>query len=385
MNLLTSAVSIPISLLCLGFWLGGLCPAWSCAVPVFRYALERWPPAPYQLIVVDPERPDAEQQAVLNRLKSVPGSRDAEANLAVHHLDPQGNPVAALPPGLGPLPTTNTPALVLCYPAGAENRGVVWSGGLTQTNLDQLLESPARRRLVQHLVRGDCAVWVLLESGDPASDDAAARLLQTRIEHLEKTLTLPKPDFDDSADQPPAAATNELKIAFSLLRLSRNDPAETVFVRTLLGLEDDLADAREPIAFPVFGRGRALYALVGKGINNETIDEACAHLVGACSCIVKEENPGLDLLLSAPWDDLVRPILTSISEASELTGFPSVADVSPRTNPPQAALESAAAATGLPTRSSATNWVLSRTLMITGGLGALFLISASLWLWFRQG
>jgi len=58
------------------------------------------------------------------------------------------------------------------------------------------------------------------------------------------------------------------------------------------------------MAFPVFGRGRALYALVGDGINKETIGEACVFLATACTCMVKEQNPGTDLILAADWGEI---------------------------------------------------------------------------------
>ena len=50
---------------------------------------------------------------------------------------------------------------------------------------------------------------------------------------------------------------------------------------------------------PVFGQGRALYALVGDGIKHETIDRAATFLIGKCSCEVREQNPGFDLLLAS--------------------------------------------------------------------------------------
>ena len=49
-----------------------------------------------------------------------------------------------------------------------------------------------------------------------------------------------------------------------------------------------------------------LYALCGAGINKEEIAKAAAFLVGACSCKVKRECPGVDLLLTADWDALAE-------------------------------------------------------------------------------
>ena len=42
-------------------------------------------------------------------------------------------------------------------------------------------------------------------------------------------------------------------------------------------------------------------ALVGAGITAENIKDAAAFLAGPCSCEVKRDNPGVDLLLTAEW------------------------------------------------------------------------------------
>jgi hypothetical protein len=45
--------------------------------------------------------------------------------------------------------------------------------------------------------------------------------------------------------------------------------------------------------------------LIGAGITPDNIHESAAFLVGACSCEVKDLNPGFDLLLTANWDVLL--------------------------------------------------------------------------------
>jgi hypothetical protein len=52
----------------------------------------------------------------------------------------------------------------------------------------------------------------------------------------------------------------------------------------------------------VFGRGRALEPLIGRGIHPDNIMEVSSYLCGACSCEIKDQNPGIDLLLAANWD-----------------------------------------------------------------------------------
>ncbi|HLH29106.1 MAG TPA: hypothetical protein VKW77_09320, partial [Acidimicrobiales bacterium] len=56
------------------------------------------------------------------------------------------------------------------------------------------------------------------------------------------------------------------------------------------------------VAFPVFGRGRVLWGLAGRGLTADNIGESGVFLTGACSCEAKELNPGVDLLFAADWE-----------------------------------------------------------------------------------
>jgi hypothetical protein len=77
----------------------------------------------------------------------------------------------------------------------------------------------------------------------------------------------------------------------------------------------------QPMAFPVFGRGRALYALVGKGIAPDVIEEACVFLTGGCQCTVKAQNPGVDLIMNVDWNNLVIPTEIHDEKLPPLAGF----------------------------------------------------------------
>ncbi len=318
------------SIVAFGLALAPLCGL-PCSVPVFRYALERWEPASYEAIVLHRGPLSATQQSLVARLTTDAVSNGPPANIVVQTADVAGNLSAPVLDLWKKQPTNDLPRVVLLYPKGAPAQGEVWSGPLNAESVGGILDSPARRHLAQRLLQGDCAVWLLLESGDKAQDQAAAQRLQARIEHLQKTLKLSKIEAEDVANRLVSVPESELKVAFSSLALRRNDPAEAVLVRMLLGSEEDLAGQKEPIAFLVFGRGRALFGLVGKGINEEMIDEASAFLVGPCSCVVKEENPGLDLLVAMDWENQILAHTVSTPEPPELTGL--TARPAP-TNPP---------------------------------------------------
>jgi hypothetical protein len=140
---------------------------------------------------------------------------------------------------------------------------------------------------------------VLLESGKRERDAAAAEALRAQEKTMRTSLGPPPSDGgpDDGTPRPEAASS----VAFPVVRVARDDPAERALVEVLLSSEADLRGRDEPMVFPVFGRGRVLYALVGAGINADNLRQAAAFLTGGCYCTVKRQAPGVDLLLSADW------------------------------------------------------------------------------------
>ncbi len=293
-------------------------PARACPIPVFQYALEWWESDPYEVFVFhDEDLSEAEHTAIklLHDASSEDGS--VKANLLFE------GPIRAPEDGLLEHPALagrpeSLPWMVVNYPAtgpGAARR--LWSGSFTKDNVCALLDSPLRRDMALMLSGGVSTVWVLLESGIARKDDAAAALLREELAGLQETLTLPDPaswGWDDIVIAP---------IEFDMLRVSRSDEDERIFINMLLNSEIDLVDYNdEPIVFPVYGRGLILYALVGRGINDWTIRDAADFLVGPCSCTVKRLNPGTDLLISFDWAKQVTPLSREfVTEPAGVGGF----------------------------------------------------------------
>lgn len=209
----------------------------------------------------------------------------------------------------------------LRFPPAAGIRNPVWTGEINEARLGQIVDSPVRAEIARRLLKGECAVWVLIESGDGPADDRVASKLESRLEWLEGSLEMATLDPADVAAGLVSAPQSELRVAFSLLRLSRSDDAEWALVSMLLGTEGDLNDFNEPIAMPVFGRGRVLYGLVGSGISESNIDQACAFLVGPCSCQAKDLNPGVDLLMTADWEAGITPSIITSRQSPALAGL----------------------------------------------------------------
>lgn len=297
---------------------------WACSVPVYRYALERWPPEPYEVYVFHRGPLSGASAEALKRLREETAANTYSGLVRLRVIDLAGEQNEAAAKIWQKHSSAALPHLVVRYPDFYRIPIDVWSVPLTDESVGLLLDSPARRQVARRILEGDSAVFVLLEIGDAKQDDAAARLLESELKELEKALKPPAPP-DGFWDDPiyDAQGPPPLAIKFSVLRLSRSDAAERVLINMLLGSEPDLHELKEPMAFPIFGRGRALCALVGKGINVENLEEICAFLAAPCSCIVKYQNPGVDLFFTVDWDAALAGEESAIPEVKppELTGF----------------------------------------------------------------
>ena len=272
----------------------------ACQVPVFRFALERWEADSYSLVIVPGS--EGELSAAEGKVRAFLQS-NVTANYKV-----QINP--------GNIGEAAGATMELFYPTRLAGSDVpaIWTGALTMENARALIDSPARREIVARLLNGESATWVLVESGEDEKDDFAASEIEKAFLKAEGELKIPdgvltveearkdaQADGRDSDDV--LRSPIPLKIAFSLIRISRDEPAESIFREMLLHMEDDLREfGDEPMVFPVFGRGRALEPLIGRGINSENVFEHASYFCGACSCEIKNQNPGVDLLIAANWE-----------------------------------------------------------------------------------
>ncbi len=301
---------------------------WACSVPVFRYALERWRPDPFEVVVFHRGKLTEKQQSIVDDLTPEGLAGEKHANVRVHMVDLDAKPIKEQLAMWKAQKTDTLPWMVVKYPIATRIPVDVWAGPLSQEIVKGLLISPLRQEVARLLLKGESVVWLLLEGGDKKKDDAAYKLLEGRLAYLEKELALPEIDEQDVAQGLIDVDPENLKLSYALLRLSRKDPKEKLLIEMLLGSEEDLKDAEfanQPMAFPIFGRGRALYALIGAGINNDTIDEACMFLSGPCSCQVKDMNPGVDLLTAVDWETLIDPTIEIDQALPPLMGLGSFA------------------------------------------------------------
>jgi hypothetical protein len=193
------------------------------------------------------------------------------------------------------------------------------------------------------LLSGEVAVWVLVGTGLEQKDRRARESLNTHLKQASATLRIPETGVDVNGNPVEVKDFNTYPVRFGLIEIARNDPEEELLVRSLLNSEADLGGYDEPMAFPVFGRGRALYALVGDGIQEKNIRETCESMLRWCSCEIKSMYPGTDLLIAADWS---RPFGGRMVKDPELPLTGLSAFLSPDPPPSAPAVERAAEPTG---------------------------------------
>ncbi|MCX7886475.1 MAG: hypothetical protein N3B01_04340 [Verrucomicrobiae bacterium] len=344
-------------------WLTPAVGVFGCSVPVFRYALERWPADIYRVTVFHRGAFLPEQQAGLDALRRA--GEDGLANLAVRSVDVDGEMPRSAAEIWNSLGKVELPWVVVQYPITTGLEQPFAQGPLRGVFVEQILDSPVRRQVRDRILGGDSAVWLLLESGDRKRDDRVEKQLLAESKKLAEILEIPPVDPND----PRTEVNVTLKVGFSVVRLSRAAPAEEFFVRQLVNMHPRLAAEKGPVVFPIFGRGRALCGLAGNELTVENIQEIAVFLTGACSCEVKAMNPGVDLLFAAEWDaaleggamkDLEMPPLVSLSQMA--------AGVQTPPGLPPAPVTTASGA-----------W-LARSLIVVVGLGILGVAAGSVWL-----
>jgi hypothetical protein len=304
--------------------------AQACSVPVFRYALEQWRPDPFPVVVFHKGEVTPELKALIARIEPVLDEKTKSlpnAWVELVNLD-----TATEPERLelwGKQNSETLPWMAVLSPQKFGPPAQVLGAEFNEEQVDRLLNSPARTEITKRLIAGHSTVWVLLEGGNKDKDNAAFETLTVELKRLQSELKLPEIEEQDIADGFLSIEPEELKLKFSVVRVSRDDEKESALVQMLLNTEPDLRDPQfdgQPMALPVFGRGRVLYALIDKGINTEVITDTCTFLTGACQCTVKAQSPGVDMLTSVDWDSHISPMYEEDSALPPLTGLAGFGD-----------------------------------------------------------
>jgi hypothetical protein len=260
---------------------------------VFRYALERWPSDRYEAVVTHSWDLSDDEETVVEAWEKAVGSG---LNLTFMRHDAR----QSAEPGFTErwvLPATGRPWLMLQSPSTWRRQVMIHTGPLGPGLLNEIVDSPARRELVRRLLAGDSVVWLVVGDQGDAATQSVIESLSSDLERLGDELPLP-----DGIDLPGSEVYSDvpLTLRFSVLPVDRGDARESHLCQLAQWLRPD--DMSQPLVIPVFGRGRALEVIPAETLDTPLIEDISRYLSGPCSCQVKEQNPGFDLLLAVDWE-----------------------------------------------------------------------------------
>lgn len=280
------------------FFLFPIYSSLACTTPVFQYAMQMWEQDYYNGLLIYDGTLTAEEEKILKSLQEAINQNIA-LNLSLQKID-IASEKRTLKKLLGKNIPEQLPALVLWYPWQMGYAPPFWSGSLSEQVVKQIIQSPKRTEIGNHLLRGVPIVWFVVKSGDEQKD-------QDAIKSLEEELSLVKAEIlADSTFNQHFEYIKDRSNLFPIVVLSDIDAPEERVLRSMISkYYPGLEEINEPVVFPVFGRGRVLAALVGEEIEEYNIQEVIAFLLNPCSCEVKMANPGYDLLISSDWNTLV--------------------------------------------------------------------------------
>lgn len=307
---------------------------YACKVPVFRYALERWNTDHYTMVVMLDEASESTASKALEWLKD--RERIAHANLEVEFVridqltDQQVWQLESFDPDV------QAPHLQVFYPERDGRRQLCWEGELDQKTAEHWLESPLRDQIRDDLVAGASAVWLLIESSDARLNAEVKTTLENGLELARAQIqipdgVIPRDGASDYLKANPESSMDDvlrsdvpLKVEFVVRSLRRDDDQELAIRQMVAGManENDV-----PLLVPIFGRGRMLDAIDASSLTTDTVLSACRYMIGECSCTVKTQNPGVDMLIHSDWSEALGAetlvlVETQIDQTPELVEIP---------------------------------------------------------------
>jgi len=296
-------------------------PAICCETPVCRYAMYNWPRSPFYVVYFH-QGEISEQDAAANKLLEEMGEIGPTGpNLVFKAIDVNDEEQ------LKQIPEFFNEARKELV-KGTDPTHMIFPPWFTDPMVERLDEaavktmadSAMRKRIGELFNEGNSTILIVLTGPDEEANAKAEKVAAEVVtaaatgevpmaedadEYYEEPTSEEDAAADAEADTEAEQKEAEPKLKVAVLKVARTDPAEQWLVRTLLSVESDLRGPefeKDAMVFAVYGRGRAMPPYVGKGITTENLIECVAFLAGPCSCMVKDQNPGVDLLTTWDWD-----------------------------------------------------------------------------------
>ena len=180
---------------------------------------------------------------------------------------------------------------------GLYYEGRMFSSFKTVDELSGLTSSPLREKAASELMAGKLCVMLYLKTDNKEKDEKGLRELRSAI------------------------GTSPFGHIITVVELSRNSREEHHFASMLLNIEDDLKDIPEPMLFGIFGKFKALEPLLGRGISEDNINLMIDYFTAECSCLIKDDLPGTDILFTNQWENPQTALLNKIIDDNPMLGY----------------------------------------------------------------
>ena len=152
--------------------------------------------------------------------------------------------------------------------------------------------SVLREKIATELMAGKLCVMLYLKSGNQEKDATGLQVVKNTV------------------------GSSPFGNIITVMELDRNNVEEHHLVNLLLNVESDLKEINEPMLFGVFGRFRVLEPLLAKGISEENINHLIGFLTADCSCLIKDNLPGMSILCDVSWENPQPAMVNSIMDAN---------------------------------------------------------------------
>ncbi|MFP4380974.1 MAG: hypothetical protein ACLFUS_10790 [Candidatus Sumerlaeia bacterium] len=363
----------------------------ACSVPVFRYALERWEPDFYEAYIF--YRDGLEGDSALldllnNKDKSAPPVNlrlimtdvDGEMDERTRKIWDTTQKAEKMP---------DLPAIAVFLPPRMRMDAPITVEPLTRENVERILQSPAREEISRRIRGGHSAVFLMVEGAEAEMNESAEAALTSSFDWAQKNLQLAT-EMVDEQGLPFQADPNtpEIKIHFSRLRMQKNDPRETYLMDNFYAMDPELREKTEPMVFTFFGQGRAVYPFIGDEITSDNLNMACAFLAGDCSCVIKDQNPGMDMLFQTDWWDLASGSVVENEPLPPLRGYTGFAAANTQrvnqeagtASEDTASTTSSLGDTNFAGPEDTSSGLMKKILLVCLALGLILIVGFSVWL-----
>jgi len=192
--------------------------------------------------------------------------------------------------------SVNRPEIAEPY-YGLYYEGRFFSKYKTVDELKGLCSSPLREKVAAELMAGKLCVMLYLKTDQKEKDEMGLNIVRSTID------------------------SSPFRKIITVIELSRNTIEEQHFASLLLNVEDDLKDIQEPMLFGIFGRFKALEPLLGRGITEENIHLMIDYFTAECSCLIKDDLPGTDILSPDQWENPQTALLNKIIDDNPSLGY----------------------------------------------------------------